>query len=210
MRSRAGGPVKRGVMPSFPIRPRAGTARGAILPAAMRVLAALTALALVPVLSACGDEEPGVTEPAREGLAIPVDGVQYNVFITRQINPEIQPDQDLYQGPPPETGSTFYGLFIQACNDTDETHEAIDEFTVKDAQDEEFEQIELPEENVFAYRARTLDPGECIPEAGSVNQLGQSGGALLMFEIPLAATENRPLELELHGQEETKVIELDL
>jgi hypothetical protein len=81
---------------------------------------------------------------------------------------------------------------------------------VKDNQDEEFEPIELPEENVFAYRPRSLAPDECIPQAGSINQLGPSGGALLMFEIPLAATENRPLELELRGSEETKEIELDL
>ena len=81
---------------------------------------------------------------------------------------------------------------------------------VKDNQDEEFEPIELPEENVFAYRPATLAPGECIPEAGSVNQLGQSGGALLMFEFPIEVTENRPLELELEGVEETKVVELDL
>ena len=176
----------------------------------MRAFAMLIAVAALVGLSGCGDEEPGVDEPAREGLAIPVDGVQYNVFITRQINPKIQPDESLYQGPPPAQGSTFYGIFIQACNDTDETHQAIDDFVVKDAQDEEFEPIELPEENVFAYRAESLPPGECIPEAGSVNQLGQSGGALLMFEIPLEATENRPLELELEGSEETKSIELDL
>jgi len=176
----------------------------------MRALATLIAVAALAGLSACGDEEPGVDEPAREGLAIPVDGIQYNVFITRQINPGIEPDKELYQGRPPAQGSTFYGVFIQACNDTDETHEAIDDFVVKDNQGEEFEPVELPEENVFAYRATTLPPGECIPEAGSVNQLGQSGGALIMFEFPLEVTENRPLELELEGVEETKVIELDL
>jgi hypothetical protein len=174
-------------------------------------VAALLAVVALTGLSACGnDEEPGVDEPAREGLAIPVDGIQYNVFITRQINPEIQPDEALYQGPPPEAGSTFYGLFIQACNDTDETHDAIEDFIVTDNQGEEFEPLELPEENAFAYRATTLEPGECIPEAGSVTQLGPSGGALLMFEIPLDKTENRPLELELEGTEETKKIELDL
>ena len=178
----------------------------------MRAFATLIAALALAGLAACGDEEPGVDEPAREGLAIPVDGIQYNVFITRQINPEIPPDQDMYQGPPAADGSTLYGIFIKACNDTEETHDAIDvaDFVVKDNQDEEYELLDLPEENVFAYRAATLDPGECIPEAGSVNQLGPSGGSLLMFEIPLEATENRPLELELEGEEETKEIELDL
>ena len=174
-----------------------------------RVLVALLAASAIAA-AGCGDEEPGVDEPAREGLAIPIDGIQYNVFITRQINPAIQPDEAFYHGPPAEDGSTFYGVFIQACNDTDEEHEAIDGFVVRDNQEDEFEPIELPEDNPFAYRARTLAPGECIPEAGSVNQLGQSGGALLMFELPFDVTENRPLELDLEGSEETKAIELDL
>ena len=39
------------------------------------------------VRAACGDEEPGVTEPAREGLALPLDGVDYNVFITAPAEP---------------------------------------------------------------------------------------------------------------------------
>jgi hypothetical protein len=176
----------------------------------LRLAVTVLALAALTGLAACNDDEPGVDEPAREGLAIPVDGIQYNVFITRQINPKIQPDESFYQGPPAAPGSTFYGVFIQACNDTGETHEAIDSFLVRDAQDQEFEPIELPEENVFAYRPTRLGPGDCIPEAGSVNQLGPSGGALIMFELPIEVTENRPLELELEGSEEKKEIELDL
>jgi uncharacterized lipoprotein YehR (DUF1307 family) len=64
----------------------------------MRLLPKRTAAACVLVLAAslaaCGtkDEEQGVEEPAREGLALPLGGVEYNVFITRQLNPKIPPD----------------------------------------------------------------------------------------------------------------------
>ena len=46
------------------------------------------------------EHEPGVEEPAREGLAIHVGGIDYNVFITRELNLEITPDKAYYEGPP--------------------------------------------------------------------------------------------------------------
>ena len=66
------------------------------MPARMpRRLLVLFCLALTAAaLAACGeaDVEQGVEEPAREGIAVPLDGVDYNVFITRQLNTRIPPD----------------------------------------------------------------------------------------------------------------------
>ena len=84
-----------------------------------------------------------------------------------------------------------------------------------DNQDNEFEPIELEPDNPFSYQPRVLGPDECIPESGSVAQLGPSGAAMLLFQLPLDSTENRPLELEITsppgaGEQETRTIELDL
>jgi hypothetical protein len=168
------------------------------------------ALAAVPALAACGDEEPGVTEPAREGLSLPLDGVDYNVYITRQLNPEIPPD-DAYitENAPP--GEVLYGVFLQACNTSKEERTTVEEFAVHDSQDNRFEPEELPEDNQFAYHARTLAPKECIPEAGSVAQLGPTAASMLLFQLPLDITENRPLELEIEGEGGEKLtFELDI
>jgi hypothetical protein len=170
-------------------------------------------LALVPAaaLSACGEEEQGVDEPAREGLAIELGGVEYTVFITRQLNPAIPPDDAYYTGPPPGRDETLYGVFVQACNKTDEEQVTTDFFTVTDNQDNEFEPEPLPRDNPFAYHARPLEPQECIPKAGSVAQLGPSAGSMLLFRLPLATTENRPLELEVEdAQAEARTFELDI
>ena len=43
----------------------------------------------------------------------------------------------------------------------------------------------LPDDNPFAYHARELEPDECIPEAGSVAQLGPAAASLLLFKLPL-------------------------
>lgn len=167
------------------------------------------ALCALPGLSACGDEEPGVDEPAREGLAIDLEGVDYNVFITRQLNPRVPPD-GAYVEEEPAPGQTLYGVFIQACNPSDEEHITAEDFVMHDNQENSFEPEELPRENQFAYVPRTLAPKECIPEAGSVAQLGPTAGSMLLFQLPLEVTENRPMELEIEGQGGGKVtFELD-
>ena len=180
------------------------------LPIRLTLLACLAALAVGA--AACGDEEPGVDEPAREGLALPLGGVDYNVFITRQLNPAIPPDRAYVEGPEPAPGETLYGIFLQACNpSSDETLTTVDEFKVVDNQGNEFEPEELPLDNEFAYHARDLGPKECIPEAGSVAQLGPTAGSMLLFRLPLPTTENRPLELEIEGEgDEHLTFELDL
>ena len=173
--------------------------------------ACAAAAVLMPALAACGVEEQGVEEPAREGLAIDVGGINYNVFITRQLNLGIAPDKAYYQGPAAKPGNALYGVFLQACNiSEDEDRTTTDHFVVEDNQGNEFEPIELPKDNAFAYRSVKLQGEECIPEEGSVAQLGPTAGSMLLFDFPLENTENRPLELVVTGDGETKRFELDL
>jgi hypothetical protein len=161
-------------------------------------------------LAACG-EKGHEKDPTREGLEIPLGGLEYNVFITRQLNTEIPPDQAYYKGPQPPKGQTLYGVFIQVCNRGKTARPSTEEFEIVDNQGNHFKPRELEEDNDFAYHARTLDPQKCIPEAGSVAQLGPTAGSLLMFQLPLAITENRPLELEIkQGDEKTPPVELDI
>jgi hypothetical protein len=185
-----------------------------------RTLAACAlALAFAGGLGACGTDHDaiGVEEPAREGLAVDIGGLDYNVFITRELNIAITPDRAYYDGPPPEPGHNLFGVFIQVCNTGEgEALESASEFKAIDNQGAEFEPIELPEDNAFAYAPRELGPEECIPEDGSVAALGPTGGSLLLFDFPLENTENRPLELEITSPRtsehpsETKHFHLDL
>src|ERR687897_3476540 len=97
-----------------------------MVPSRLALLALLAALAMGT--AACGDDEPGVDEPAREGLALELDGVDYNVFITRQLNTAVPPDDAYYDGPEAETEDTLYGVFLQACNNSDQSRETVGEF----------------------------------------------------------------------------------
>jgi hypothetical protein len=165
-----------------------------------RLTVAICALVAALGATACGnDEKQGVDEPAREGLAIPMGGIHYNVYITRQLNLAITPDKAYYPGPQPGPDDTLYGIFMEVCNDSDETHPTAETFKVKDSQGNEFSPTPLAEDNPFAYQPQDLAPQECIPEAGSVAQLGPTAASMLLFRLPLATTENRPLELEVEN-----------
>jgi len=178
------------------------------------VLALLAALAL----SACGNtSEPGVDEPAREGLAIDVGGIDYNVFITRELNLRIAPDSAYYNGQPAAKGHALYGIFLKTCNEGSKPRDTATSFHVEDNQGNKFEPIELGKDNAFAYQPQRLLPGDCIPADGSVAQLGPTDASMLLFDFPLVNTENRPLELKIEGpydfakgERESKTIELDL
>ena len=176
---------------------------------------AIFACAAAAVLAVgCGEEKH---EPKREGLGAEVAGIKYTVFITRQINQHLASDRAFYRGPEPKPGFTYYGLFLKVCNEGEgfRTPIAYDHFHVRDSQGNEFEPVELEGDNAFAYRARRLSKGACVPEAGTPSATGPTGGALMLFEFPVQTLENRPLELEIEdtteeGKKETQAIELDL
>ena len=179
-----------------------------------RPRSALIACAVAALVAAgCGKEEEG--EPKREGLGVDVARITYHVYLTRQINQHDSEDRAYWHGPEPPPGSTYYGVFVTACNEGKEPLTPVDKFKVVDNQDNEFEPLEPEEDNEFFYRPRLLTKKACVPEPGSAAANGPTGGALLVFEIPVQSIENRPLELEIEdenedGEIEKGAIELDL
>lgn len=175
-----------------------------------RALLLLCTVCLALGVAACGKENDesiqGVGAPGeafREGLAEKMNGLEYNIFITRQLNTKIPPDSAFYRGPDPGPGKTIYGMFVQVCN-REKSHEPakavdVDKFVIKDSQGNEFRPKPLPADNPFAYKPRVLGPSECIPASGSVAQQNSASGALLVYEFPLTTLENRPLSLEIQG-----------
>ena len=155
------------------------------------------ALALAAALMGCGSHGQGTKEPAREGLSLGLAGVDYNVFITRELNPQIPPDSAYYKGPLAKKGEALYGVFLQVCNKGKHPLPTASQFTVTDNQGNQFHPTPLPASDDFAYQPKTLGAHQCEPQAGSVAQLGPTAGSMLLFTLPISNTDNRPLELEI-------------
>src|SRR4051812_34688611 len=161
----------------------------------------LCILALFGVLLAgCGDN-PRENDASREGLPEKIGGIDYNVYITRELNLRDVEDSGYYKGPEAPPGFALYGVFLQACNPQEAAHPpnvpAADDFTVIDTQGNRFRPLAAAPGNDFAYRAVPLKHLACIPKQGSLASSAPTSGALLIFKLPLRALENRPLDLEI-------------
>jgi hypothetical protein len=183
------------------------------------IAACAAALAVGGALSACGEEVGTEAKPAREGLAVHVAGVYYNIFITRELNLKITPDRAYYKGPPAGRNRILYGVFVQACGTSGKRVRttAVNNFSVEDNQGNVYEPKVLPRDNPFAYHSVFVSKDQCFPEPGSVAQQGPTAASMLLFEFPLQNTENRPLTLHIKGpidlltqKQESKLVELDL
>src|ERR671914_371565 len=131
------------------------------------------------------------------GLVVERGGVPYTVYTPRQLNIRDPEDRGYLPGPEPTRGTAYYGVFLRVCNDEGEPVPSAADFKVVDTQGNEYFPLEMPEENLFAYRPKVLGHRKCIPEEGSIAHASPAAGSLLIFQLSTQAAENRPLELEI-------------
>jgi hypothetical protein len=180
----------------------------------------LVAVALVAaaVLGACGNKAEELTHGESEGNYLDLGELKYQVQISRQLNPADPEDQAYLLGVDPEDrqlspDETWYGIFIRVQNVTDEPRQAAEEFEIRDTQENVLRPLELGPENVFAYRPTRLPPRTTYPTLDSAAAENTIQGSLLLFKIPYASLENRPLEFEVVDPEDpetTATVALDV
>ena len=172
----------------------------------------------VGALSGCANTREN--DAGREGKPAEIGNVDYNIFITRELNLRDLEDEGYYRGPEAPPGYALYGVFLQACNPADSSSirqvQSSSNFTIVDTQGNRFRPIPLPATNLWAYRPRPLAGGQCIPRTGTLAASGPTNGSLLIFKLPLATLENRPLDLIItsppgaNGPSKTGRVELDI
>ncbi len=162
---------------------------------ALLSLAALSALAM----AGCGNKVDTAIVGETEGIYVGVDGLTYQVQISRILNPASPEDQAYLEGLPeeeaePAEDEVWFGVFMRVENETDEELEAAEEFRIVDTQEDEYEPLELDTEvNDFAYEPRPVPPGELLPELNSPASDNTIRGGLLLFKMKVESIGNRPL-----------------
>ncbi len=167
----------------------------------------LLALAAASFLAACGSEEE--TE-VKEGEPLELGDVHYNVQITRFLNPSSEEDAAYLEGAPElQEGQQYLGVFMQINNEGDEDVVVPYPFEIVDTRGNVYTQARM--DNDFSLVQGTVVPADgTVPGEETAARNGPIEGSLILFPIEEAATENRPLQLQVPGLEEEGEIELDL
>lgn len=172
-------------------------------------MAALCLFLATMVFSACGAANDE-TQDLAEGEAVHLGDLRYNVIFSRYLNAADPEDEAYLVGQPPvDADGLYFGVFVQVENTGDESAALPTEFRIEDTTGEEFTSIES--DSLYALPlGEDLEGGAKLPEPDSTAQTGPIEGSMVLFQIPLSTTDNRPLKLVIPGEEEDATIDLDL
>jgi len=166
--------------------------------------------------AACGGEKGEVEHAETEGVQVTVGELQYQVQVSRQLNPEQIEDRDLLKGVPVgeqelEQGSEWFAVFVQVRNNRDDAIKSASDFVIEDTIGTEFEPVEV--DSALAYEQQTIEAEGILPAADSVQSSFNTNGAMLLFKVTQAALENRPLEFIIKDPTDpakTATVDLDV
>jgi len=172
------------------------------------LFALLALLALGAGVSACGYSSD--SKHTNEGEPLQLGELEYNVTFSRYLNPKDTEDAAYLEGQEEAPkGQSYFGVFFEIQNKSDEPQTLPSTLTITDAEDNEFEV--LPSESIFALPFEsTVEAEEQIPVLDSPPQQGPIEGSVAIFLLPEEASENRPLTLHIEGAEEKGEVTLDL
>jgi hypothetical protein len=165
-----------------------------------RPLLLLAVLLAGLTLNACGNADEPTSEGDTEAVYLQLGGLQYQVQISRQLNPYDVEDHYYIQGAadaatPLGRDDTWFGVFIRVFNPSDTVQQPTSDFEIHDTQNNVYKPVALDDTNVFRYEPARLDHDQMLPVPGSVAFYSPIRGKLLLFRVKLASFEDRPLTL---------------
>ena len=161
------------------------------------VAAAVIATAL---LIGCGETEAPADNSveAREQNTVELGGVRYQVVSFRELNVNTEPDDALWEGPPPREGRGLYAVVVRACAAGDRTVTTTSPLALEDAFGERFRPRRAQTSDTFESRPVELAPAECSPQPNSAADRTWDG-RVLVFDVPFGSTAERPMVLDIAG-----------
>jgi hypothetical protein len=161
------------------------------------LLAALAFAALVVGVSACGYSSN--SKDVVEGEPVELGELSFNVTFSRYLNPNDTEDSAYLVGQaPPPAGSTYFGVFFEVQNESEEPQTLPSTLKITDAAKATYDV--LPSESIYALEfGGEVESQEQIPMLDSTAQQGPIEGAVAIFLLPSAASDNRPLTLHIPG-----------
>ncbi len=187
----------------------------------IRVFALFAVLAgLMIAVAGCGQSEEAAANSSSsatsEGTYLELDGLKYQVQMSRYLNPHDMEDAAYLRGLPSGLklgrDEIWFGVFMRVENDGDKVHRSTGDFEITDTEHNTFRPVPLDaKRNDFVYRPQTLEPGAIVPSPNSIAGQGVIQGSLLLFKLKEADLQNRPLTLRIGpASGANRTVELDL
>ena len=163
------------------------------------LFALLALLALTAGVSACGYSSD--SKHTNEGEPLELGELEYNVTFSRYLNANDSEDAAYLEGQKEAPkGESYFGVFFEVQNESDEPQFLPSTLTITDVDDKEYEVLDS--ESIFALPFDgEVEAEEQIPRLDTAAQLGPIEGSLAVFLLPEEASENRPLTLHIPGGE---------
>jgi hypothetical protein len=171
------------------------------------------------VAAGCGESTSPKTTAETEGLYLDINGLKYQIEMSRYMNPNDVEDAEYLVGlpegsEPPGEDEIYFGVWVRVENVSEtETLPAASEWAIHDTQDNVYRPIPLDTDiNPFAFEPVDVPPKTVIPLASSAAGQGPIQGSLLLFKIKNDSFQNRPLELRFSngGDSEEGTYDLDV
>jgi hypothetical protein len=185
----------------------------------MRRLVVLAVALLALACAGCEDSESQKTSAETEGLYLDINGLKYQIQMSRYMNVNDVEDSEYLTGLPESTGQpsadeTWFGVWVRVQNVSEEPRPAATTWEIHDTQEKVYRPIPLDTNaNVFAFEPGIEVPGNTIlPLSSSAAGQGPIQGSLLLFKLKTDSLQNRPLELRFSngGSSQTGTYDLDV
>ena len=183
----------------------------------MSRLVVLAALLIALVAGGCGHKDETVA--ANEGLYTVVDGLKYQIQMSRYMNVNDVEDREYLKGLPagtaqPGADETWFGVWVRVQNEGEDALPAADQWEIVDTQENVFKPIEIDTDiNPFAFqKGIDVPPATVLPLSSSAAGQGPIQGSLLLFKLKTESLQNRPLELHFSNgaQGQTGIYDIDV
>jgi hypothetical protein len=196
---------------------RAQPSAGCNLRPPMRRVAFMLLCVLALAVAGCGSKESVIQDAETEGVTVDYGGLQYQVQVSRFLNPNDVEDAYYLRGLPagtdldPGKDAVWFAIWMRVKNQSGETLTPTTQFTISDTEGNKFQPVPIDEkQNPFIYLPSPLAHSKVLPDPNSPPGSGPVQGALILFKVDAPSLQNRPLVLTIGEGKDEATVELDL
>jgi hypothetical protein len=185
-----------------------------------RPLIALLIGAFALTLSACGHKEVHVSFAETEGVYVSAGQLKYQVQISRQLNQYDEEDRQYLAGLTAAEkklapDQTWFAVFVRVENSKGKDLRATTKYDIVDTLGDVYKPLQFnTADNPIAYYPAVIPPHHVLPNSDQLAAQTSIGGELLLFKVPVASLDNRPLQLVIgpgpHQSGKPATVDLDV